>query len=172
MDVEKLIDSLDRFGVMLPEIVRDVPTGDARWKPPDGAWSILEIVCHLADEEEFDFRPRIQSILADPARSWPPIDPERWAIERRYNEISLDDAVARFGALRRESLGWLRSLEQPDWSQAYQHPEFGPFPAGDIFAAWVAHDYLHLRQISKRLYQIAEQNAGEFSVRYAGVWKA
>ncbi len=55
MKPENLIESLDRFRRMLPEVVRDVSADDARWKPPDGAWSILEVVSHLADEEEFDF---------------------------------------------------------------------------------------------------------------------
>ena len=90
MNVENLIQSLDRFGSMLPEVVRDVSPTNARWKPPDGAWSILEVVCHLADEEEFDFRERIRLVLNDPEESWPPIDPEGWAVARRYNEGDLD----------------------------------------------------------------------------------
>ena len=35
---------------MLPEIVRDIAPTDVCWKPPDGAWSILEVFLHLADE--------------------------------------------------------------------------------------------------------------------------
>ena len=34
----------------------------------------------------------------------------------------------------------------PDWQKAEQAP-FGPFHAGDMFAAWVAHDLLHTRQL-------------------------
>ena len=58
MNHQKLIASLERFGRMLSEVVRDVTPDDSRWKPPDGAWSILEIVRHLGDEEAFDFRER------------------------------------------------------------------------------------------------------------------
>jgi hypothetical protein len=65
VNLPKLIASLDKFGHMLPQVVRDVSADDYRWKPPDGAWSILEIVCHLADEEEIDFRARLESILTD-----------------------------------------------------------------------------------------------------------
>jgi len=170
MHVPRMIGSLERFGRMLTEIVRDVSPDDARWRPPDGAWSILEIVGHLADEEALDFRPRIESTLMDPERAWPPIDPEGWAIERRYNEGNLGEAVARFIALREESVAWLRSLENPDWTRTHVHPSFGPFAAGDIFSAWVAHDYLHLRQLAKRMYEVAARDAGEFSTRYAGQW--
>lgn len=172
MNLPKLIDSLERFGRLLPEVVRGVPDEDCRWKPADGAWSILEVVCHLADEDEFDFRPRVRLTLADPAAAWPPIDPEGWAVQRAYNEQSPTAVAARFSAFRAQSVGWLRSLDQPDWNQSHQHPKFGPFRAGDILAAWVAHDSLHLRQISKRLYQLAARDAGEYSTRYAGEWGA
>jgi hypothetical protein len=65
MHLPNLIASLERFGRMLPAIVRDVSADDSQWKPPDGAWSILEIVCHLADEEEFDFRARLELTLTE-----------------------------------------------------------------------------------------------------------
>ena len=170
MHFPSLLASLDRFAQLLPAVVRDIPDADCRWKPPSGAWSILEVVGHLADEEEFDFRERARLTLADPTQPWPPIDPEGWAIERYYNEQQLAEVVDRFGKLRAESLQWLRSLAAPDWNRTHQHPQHGPFRAGDIMVAWVAHDYLHLRQISKRLYELAARDAGEYSVRYAGSW--
>ena len=172
MNDKKMIDSLERFGRMLPEVVRDVDDEDARWKPVDGAWSILEIVCHLADEEEQDFRRRVELTLTNPEQDWPPIDPEGWAVERRYNEGQLAAAVERFVSQRNQSIEWLRSLDEPNWEQTRVHPEYGSFRAGDVFAAWVAHDYLHLRQISKRMYQLAERDAGDYSIRYAGEWRA
>lgn len=170
MNVEKMIRSLGRFGHMLPEVVREVTEDDVHWRPPSGAWSILEVVCHLGDEEEFDFGQRVRLTLTDASATWPPIDPEGWAIERHYNEGSMDDAVRRFVHLRNESVQWLRAEADPDWSATYEHPKFGPFRAGDILAAWVAHDYLHLRQISKRMFEMAARDAGEFSIRYAGEW--
>jgi hypothetical protein len=172
MNCPKMIASLERFGRMLPVVLRDVDLEDARWKPPDGAWSILEVVCHLADEEELDFRKRVERTLADPDQPWPPINPEGWSVERHYNEGKLDEAVARFSLLRDQSVSWLRSLDSPDWTQTHQHPKFGSIRAGDILAAWVAHDCLHLRQIAKRMYQMAGRDAGEYSTRYAGEWGA
>lgn len=170
MNLPKLIASLERFGRMLLEVVRDVSLDDSRWKPPDGAWSILEIVCHLADEEEFDFRARLELTLADPSAPWPPIAPETWAIERRYNESDLALVVRRFTSLRSQSVSWLRSLENPDWSRAHHEPQVGPIRAGDLVASWAAHDCLHLRQISKRMHQLAARDAGAYSTRYAGDW--
>ncbi len=168
MHLKRLIDSLERFAEILPAVVRGVSADDARWKPADGAWSILEIVTHMADEEVEDFRTRVELTLRDPAEPWPPIDPETWAVDRRYNEGDLAGALKRFVSERCRSIKWLRGNANPDWSKAHPHPQLGPLRAGDIFAAWVAHDALHLRQITKRMHQMTQRDAGEYRSDYAG----
>ena len=172
MNPQRLIDVLERFVDILPPLVRRVPADDLRWKPPDGAWSILEVLRHLGDEEVDDFRGRLEMTLRDPAAPWPPNDPEGWAVERRYNEADPGEALERFIAERRKSVAWLRGLGSPDWSQAYRHPKFGPIRAGDILVSWAGHDALHLRQIAKRMFQMAGRDGGEFTTDYAGDWPA
>lgn len=172
MDADRLIDRLERFAAALPASVAIVRADEARWKPPEGAWSILEIVCHLADEEVDDFRRRTHLTLESPQADWLPIDPEGWARERRYNERDMTTEVQRFVNERRASLAWLRSLHHPEWTRAHVHPKFGAFTAGSLLASWAAHDALHLRQISKRLYELARRDAGDEKIEYAGEWKA
>lgn len=172
MFVEKLIDSLERFGNVLPSVVSDVSLSDLRWKPPSGHWSIQEIICHLADEEEFDFRVRVNLTLEDPSIEWPGIDPEGWAQERDYNSLDFQTQLDRFVAERKKSVAMLKNLDAADWNRTYEHPKLGEFRAGDIFAAWTAHDWLHLRQISKRLFEIATRDAEPFDNIYAGKWSA
>jgi len=46
-----LIESLTSFVNALPAAVAGVSEADAHVKPPSGAWSVVEIICHLADEE-------------------------------------------------------------------------------------------------------------------------
>ncbi len=170
MNSPTLIDALERFIDVLPAFVRGVSADDARWKPAGDAWSILEIVNHLADEETADFRPRLELTLTDPEADWPPIDPEGWAVERRYNEGDLDETVARFVSERRASVAWLRGLADPDWSIAHSHARLGSMRAGDLLASWTAHDVLHLRQIAKRLFEMVERDGGEYATAYAGSW--
>ena len=163
--------SMERFGKTLPTVVNGISIDDARWKPTGEDWSILEILRHLGDEEVDDFRTRLRLTLENPAQEWPGIYPSDWAVQRKYNEANFDEAVSRFVDERAASIKWLRGLrEDVDWSIAHQHPKVGPIRAGDLLAAWAAHDCLHLRQISKRLYQLTQRDAGAFSVRYAGEW--
>lgn len=169
MDAGALIGRLERFAGVLPAVVSAVTDAEARWKPAPEHWSILEVCRHLLDEEREDFRVRVESTLRDPAAKWKPLELEGIAERRKYNEADLKETVAAWVEERQRSVAWLRSLAKLDWSIAYQHPR-GPIAAGDLLASWAAHDSLHLRQISKRLHELAARDAGEFTIGYAGAW--
>lgn len=160
--------------IAIEAMVCGITDADARFKPPSGAWSILEVVCHLCDEESLDFRARIESTLRDPGAPWPLTDPEGWATERRYNEQDLAERLKTFARLRSETVAWLSSLTSADWTMAYHHPRHGPVAAGTLMVSWPAHDALHIRQIAKRLFEIAGCDAAPcgFETRYAGEWGA
>ncbi|MCH8271495.1 MAG: DinB family protein [Planctomycetes bacterium] len=170
IELDRYIRRFESFKAGLCAITEGLTADEARFKPTPADWSILEIVCHLADEEVEDFRTRLQLTLEEPTRQWPPIDPEGWAVQRRYNHQDLAAAVARFAAARQESLAWLRSLDHPDWSRTHHHPKLGPMSAGDLLVSWAAHDALHLRQFAKRLHQLAERDSDGHSSSYAGSW--
>ena len=127
-----MIASLKSFGETLPQLVSNVSAENAKWKPPSQNWSILEIVCHLVDEEVEDFRRRVQMTLEDPSQEWASINPEIWAVERKYNEQNLQEKVQAFVAERTKSIDWLEGLSGADWNKAYQHRHFGPMRAGDL----------------------------------------
>lgn len=170
MDAQRLIDRLQQFPPVLDALLAGVDTNEARWKPEDGDWSVLEIVQHLADEEIDDFRPRLLSTLQDPAASWTPIDPEGTARTRGYNEGKLDTARSAFTARRSESIVRLRALASPDWTRTHAHPRIGAISAGDLLVSWAAHDALHLRQLARRRFQSTARDGEGFTTLYAGRW--
>jgi hypothetical protein len=138
-----------------------------RWRPPNGGWSVLEIVHHLLDEESLDFRTRLASVLEDPARVWATLDPERAVVERSYRSADPRAVVASLREERRRSLAWLRSLDGPDWDLRHERKGHA-VTAGDLLASWLAHDARHLGQLAKRLYELAARDAAPHSVVYAG----
>lgn len=172
MNFNRLVDQLERFGRILPTLVDGIDTNDLRWKPEDGAWSILEVICHLGDEEVDDFRTRLRLTLESPDKDWPSIDPPKWAIERRYNECNPTESVARFVRERESSIRWLRSIKNFNAESTHTHPKFGSMKAGELLTAWVAHDALHLRQIAKRMHQLASVHGAPYGSGYAGDWVA
>ena len=177
LDVTRLRASLGRTPAAVRALVAGLDDDDARWRPASGTWSIVEIVNHLADEDADDFAARLERTLRDPTLAWDPIDPERAAADRRYNERELAASVDRFEAVRRSSLNWLDGALGEggdgagiDWSMAHAHPKFGPMPAGMLLVSWAAHDHLHVRQIAKRLFELTARDSGGFDTRYAGEW--
>jgi hypothetical protein len=166
----RIVERLERFPRALEAAVAIVTPDDARWKPAPVHWSILEICCHLLDEEREDFRVRLESTLRDPDAAWPPLALDQVAEKRGYNQRDLIATVQDFADERRKSVAWLGSLSNPDWSKARIHPKIGPIHAGALLASWAAHDALHMRQIAKRLHGLAGRDGGPYSTRYAGEW--
>lgn len=167
MNAVRLVDALESTGRAIDALTAGISGEEARRRPAPGKWSMLEVLCHLIDEERDDFRRRVQSTLEDPARDWPPIDPEGWARDRDYNQRDLAAMRAEFARERAISLAWLRGLVEPRWENTKQHPLAGALSAGDLLASWIAHDVLHLRQMTNvRLAHLAETVA-PYSTRYA-----
>jgi hypothetical protein len=177
MDAAALLLRLEHFPRGLIALVEPLTVEEVRWKPESGNFSILEVLCHLADEEVEDFRARVVLTLTDPAATWPPIDPTKWPAERNYQQQSPHTALHRFNAARAESLRVLRALTPTgdasllDWKIAHHHHKVGPVPAGELLTAWAAHDALHLRQIAKRMFELSAHEGGHRTT-YAGEWKA
>ena len=161
----ELVDSTGMIQSLLAGITED----EARIKPAPDSWSILETLCHLYDEERQDFRPRLQFILGRAEGTWPPIHPDAWVTERRYNEQRLRTVKDKFFAERSRSLDWLRGVADSDWEAGYVADSRG-LRAGDIFASWIAHDNLAIRQLVELRRARLESITQPYSIAYAGDW--
>lgn len=146
-----------------------ISTEQARWKPESDFWSILEVINHLHSEETEDFRTRLDLLLHHPDQEWPPIDPQGWVAERAFNQRELKPSLEAFLAERKASLRWLDSLGQVDWGMVHVSSH-GSMRAGDLFASWVTHDQLHLRQLVELHRAYTALRAAPYEVDYAGPW--
>mgnify|MGYP006280176101 CR=1 FL=1 len=170
MDIEKCIAMLSNNKIRIQTLLQGVTQEEARYKPHPDSWSMLEVINHLFDEEKEDFRHRLKGVLHDPTRDLPPINPEAWIMDRSYNTREFLDSIHNFLDERDKSLQWLKSLSSPDWDQTYQRGDF-TIRAGDIFASWIAHDQLHMRQLIELQREILLMAAGSYQVDYAGLWE-
>jgi hypothetical protein len=129
----------------------------------------LEIVCHLYDEEREDFRARLKYVLEVPTEPFPPINPTGWVTERAYLKQDYAETLNNFLKERQQSVEWLQTLTSPKWDNAYDHPKFGSMSAKMFLSNWLAHDYLHVRQIIKLKFDYLKKLTGETLI-YAGEW--
>jgi hypothetical protein len=149
-------------------LVTGISEEQARWKPGPDSWSILEVINHLRDVEQEDFRVFLDLILHRPDDPRPKISPQAWVTERKYNEQDPGESLQGFVSAREASVAWLQGLSL-DWTKTYKAP-WGPMKAGDICAAWVAHDLLHMRQLVELHWAYTVRQMKPYSTEYAGDW--
>ena len=164
---DDLISALRIHGDCLGTICGAMPSEQALWRPAPEKWCLLEIFCHLVDEEREDFRARLALTLEDPEQPWPSIDPVAWVRQRDYTSRDLETVKAEFRRERERSLEWLHGLQDPAWDNVHVHALLGDLRAGDLLAAWVAHDALHSRQVANLRLAWVKAVAAPYSPLYA-----
>ena len=162
MNQEQFIDQLETNGHSLEQLVAGVSDEQARWKPDDDTWSVLEVMNHMLFEERRDFRRHL-------ARVFSTITYDILFPADEGKPSGLSGVLAAFLGERERSLAWLRSLDDPYWDKTIQM-DWGQLKAGDMFASWVAHDVLHMRQLTELHYAYTVNQATPYGVRYAGEW--
>lgn len=170
IDHSQVIESLSRNREVFRGLLDGLTQEEIMWRNAPGKWNLLEVVCHLCDEERDDFRTRVRLVLEHGASAeLPPIDPEGWVLSRTYTEQDYQQKLREFMQEREDSITWLRSLQLPTWKNACTHPQFGPMSAEFFLANWLAHDMLHIRQILRLRYHYLAQSMGD-AILYAGEW--
>ena len=169
MEFKTLYDELGYSTEMIRALLAGISQEEAQVKPDADSWSILEVLCHLYDEEREDFREHLDFILNRQTKEWHKIRPTEWVNERKYNEQNFIGMQDKFFSERWKSQEWLKGLSNANWETTYTS-EFGSMKAGEMFACWVAHDNLHVRQLVELRRNYIERITQPFDIEYAGDW--
>ena len=147
-------DMLDAFQVT-PDVLRNLLEGVSQEqaqsaKGGDEGWSVVEVLCHLRDAEEFALnRNRLMRDQDNP--NIIPYDQEQLARDRRYTEQDLRQVLSDFIRLRQEHVSLLAGLSEDNWHRPGQHPEAGRIEIFDHTLHMVCHDTIHCAQIARQL---------------------
>jgi len=169
MNFDRLYAELETNAGTIAALVKGISQEEAQVKPAPDSWSILEVICHLYDEEIHDFRPRLDIILHSPTEPFAPNDPQEWITERKYNERDVAEMLENFLAERVRSLDWLSELSGANWDASYTTP-WRTMTASDMFTSWVAHDTLHMRQLVELRHDLIVRLSQPHDTAYAGDW--
>ena len=169
MKIENLINELENNKIIFRSLLENINEKAISWKLSEDKWSILEITCHLYDEEREDFRARIDHILKTPQLTMPSINPQEWVYDRNYSGQNYPERVKEFLNERSKSIAWLQEVVNENWQETYMHPKVGPVTAELILVNWIAHDYLHIRQLIKNKYMFLKLH-NSVPLDYAGEW--
>lgn len=169
MEPGQIISKLESNSDVYAALLKDKSNEEILWKPNQNKWCLLEIVSHLYDEEREDFRTRVKTTLEQPGTPPPGIDPVGWVTERSYMKQDYYEMVAKFLEERKKSVTWLNGLRNPQWENSYEHVSLGTLTARHFLINWLAHDYMHFRQITRLQRQYLLQGTDN-DLSYAGDW--
>ncbi len=142
-----LIEQYVAGAAKLRRAVAGLTQEDIRARPGPGAWSILEVVVHLADSDAISID-RMKRILTEDN---PPLlyADETAYVERLHTqEQDLEDALQLFEVGRRQWARVLRRLPDEAFLREGTHNRRGKMTLGDLVASYIKHVDDHLEFVA------------------------
>jgi hypothetical protein len=118
---------------------------------PDGGFSFLEQVWHLADLEERGYGERVRRILREERPALADFDGAREAAEGRYRERELAAGLAAFRRAREANLAALRAVAEAHWSRPAMQDGVGALTLADVPRMMAEHDASHRAEVRELL---------------------
>ena len=112
---------------------------------PDGGWSAVEVVGHLADHDAFERTQRFEAILKEENPALPDDHTRLRVAEANYQALSAAQALDFFKQERNLVVALLEGLSPPEWTRAGIHPGDGERTLLQL-ADLRGHDRSHLEQ--------------------------
>ena len=167
--MEFIIGQFQKNKLIFNNLFKDEKKDMYLWKSTPEKWCLLEILCHLYDEERDDFRFRTKWVLEKPNQVPPPFNPINWVTKHDYIHQDYSIMLEKFITERESSINWLETLKNANWENSFDHPKLGVMTAKYFLNNWMAHDYLHIRQIIKLKFDYLNNRFNE-NLDYAGIW--
>jgi hypothetical protein len=154
---EALMRSLEDMPQYLEHELHSLRPELIRQPAPDGTFSPVEQVWHLADLEREGFGSRIDKLLSEREPQLPDFDGAAIAAARRYRSLSLTEGLDAFRAARRRNLAKLRSLaaDADAWARSGQQEGLGKVSLCDLPSFMSQHDAAHRAEIAAWKAQLA-----------------
>jgi DinB family protein len=157
-DIQKV---LSATAGTLRSLVAGAPDSALDFREASGAWTPLQVLCHVTDGEVTDWMPRLDLILSSgEARTFTPFDRE--AGFTVYAGWSAEQVLGEFDRLRTANLARLVALDlqDSDLQRTGVHPALGIVTAAQLLACWATHDLAHTAQISRSLVRFFGAHVG------------
>jgi uncharacterized damage-inducible protein DinB len=115
-------------------------------RPVAGMWSILEVVCHLADSEQA-WCHRMKRVIAEERPLLIGYDESRFAASLVYQESELAHELDLIESMRVQMARVLRAIPESTWERQGVHSERGLMSLSEMVRAEVEHIPHHIRFI-------------------------
>jgi hypothetical protein len=132
----------------LLQAVQGLSLEQITWKAAPEAWSVTEVLAHLADHNiVVSFR--IRDILAGTNATLPAFKQDEWVSGQKANDGSAKDILQLYGELLRYNGLLLSRLSEEDWKKSGVNIKGDIWSISDIVKGFTKHVNTHLAQIER-----------------------
>jgi hypothetical protein len=150
MNSEERNEKLELYGRgfdLLKAALAEVPSEAMKFKPEPKEWSVHEVIIHIADSES-NAALRARKLIVEPGSMLTPYDQDKWAIELKYHEQNLEDALETTRLVRKTTYELLKKQPEEVFAHTVLHPEHAePFKFERWLQIYSGHIPGHIEQI-------------------------
>lgn len=157
---QKLIDRqivlMKDSNIVINNLILSTNQAAQKYKPIGGGWSILEVVCHLADFEKI-FQKRLEQVLNNEypilfSRSTEDEESARLT----YMSKNMDEVLEGLNWARAQSISTIQKISPVLLNKPAKHKIYGDLNLYDLISGFAQHDLNHIKQITNALKEYYE----------------
>ena len=149
MTIASLIDEYAAGPAELRKLVAGLSAEQVRARPIPGKWSILEVVCHLADFEPV-YLDRLKVILVQDRPTFFGRDENAFAAKFAYHQRDLAEELKIIESCRQSMSRILRTLPAADFQRLGVHNEAGEMTFEALLRRVTGHVTHHAKFIAEK----------------------
>lgn len=150
MNREDIITSFALGYKRFKSTVKEVPPEAFHFKPSPEAWSIHQIVIHVADSEVSGFD-RFRKAIAENGVTVAVYDQSAWAGRLQYEAQDTRQSLKLIKHLRAATSQLLRLIPEKTWDNHVIHPENGRMTLAELIPYYDNHITKHCDQIRRNV---------------------
>jgi hypothetical protein len=149
-----VIDKLRAFPAELRALLATAPHTRLRQRAADGTFALIEQAWHLADLEAEGYGIRIEKMLAEDDPQLPDFKGDVVAEERRYLELELEPALAKFEEARARNVARIEALTEEQMQRGGEQEGVGRVTVARVVEMMAGHDAGHAAEVRALLNEL------------------
>lgn len=149
MPYDALIDEYAAGAELIRRAARGLSREQVVARPVPGKWSVLEVVCHVADFEIVG-ADRIKRTIAEDQPLLADGDESLFASRLAYHNRELEEELQVIGSIRAQVTRILRTLPEGDFTRIGRHSSAGPLTLAQYVERGSRHIPHHVRFIEEK----------------------
>ena len=147
--IEELLTAYSTGPLLLRESVRGLTAEQVRRPAPPGRWSVLEVVCLIADFE-LVYADRMKRVVAEERPTLFGGDPDLFAAKLAYGQRDLEEELAVIDSVRKQVARFLRTLDATAFDRVGVHSDDGPLTLATLLKRIARHIPHHAEFIRQK----------------------